>query len=110
VGTLVVRFGREGDLRSSLVGIQIEVNMLLRRVADPPSYRPTRRVQKKRTRYSLIPLTKWEEYHPWPTERALRHYVAEAEAIGFDRVIRRVGRRILIDEREFFRWVDRMNN
>jgi len=57
----------------------------------------------------LIPLTKWPEYYPWPTVPALRQLVFHADSNGFSAVIRRVGRRILIDEAEFFKWIDTMN-
>lgn len=55
------------------------------------------------TRY--IPLTKWNVYHDWPTQGSLRWKVFNAREIGFDRCIKRDGRRILIDERAFFDWV-----
>jgi hypothetical protein len=54
----------------------------------------------------LIPLTEWPKYHPWPTIIALRHLVYNAETNGFHVVIKRVGRRILIDEQAFFEWVE----
>lgn len=54
----------------------------------------------------LIPLTKWNEYHEWPPPGGLRHLVFYADRNGFDKVIRRAGRRVLIDERLFFEWVE----
>ena len=54
----------------------------------------------------LIPLTRWPDHHPWPPLGGLRHLVFHARSNGFDAVIRRVGRRVLIDEAEFFRWVE----
>lgn len=54
----------------------------------------------------LIPLTQWPEYHPWPPLGGLRHLVFNATSNGFDKCIRRVGRRVLIDEAAFFTWVD----
>lgn len=53
----------------------------------------------------VIPLTDWSKYHPWPPLGGLRHLAFHAKQNGFDRVIRRVGRRILIDEDAFFDWV-----
>ena len=53
----------------------------------------------------FIPLTKWPEYHPWPTVQGLRYYVFNGDLNGFDQVIHRVGRRILIDEAAFFDWI-----
>ena len=57
----------------------------------------------------LIPLTLWNEYHAWPPVGGLRHLVFHADSNGFDRCIRRVGRRVLIDEAAFFQWVEAQN-
>lgn len=54
----------------------------------------------------LIPLTDWPNHHPWPPLGGLRHLVFHAKTNGFERVIKRVGRRILIDEKAFFAWVE----
>jgi len=58
---------------------------------------------------NLIPLSEWHKHHPWPPIGGLRHLVFNAKTNGFDRVIRKVGGRVLIDEGEFFAWVDRQN-
>jgi hypothetical protein len=55
----------------------------------------------------LIPLTKWSNYHPWPSVGGLRYLVFFAEANGFQSCVRRAGRRVLIDEKAFFEWMDR---
>ncbi len=52
----------------------------------------------------LIPINKWKDEHPWPPEGGLRHLVFHAETNGFKNVIRRIGRRVLIDEAAFFDW------
>lgn len=57
-----------------------------------------------------IPLTAWGVHHPWPPLGGLRHLVFNAKSNGFDTVIRRVGKRILIDEQAFFSWLDQQNN
>jgi hypothetical protein len=54
----------------------------------------------------LIPVTDWSNYHVWPTEGGLRHLIFNAEKNGFDKVVRRVGRRCLINEQAFFEFVD----
>lgn len=54
----------------------------------------------------LIPLTKWGESHQWPPLGGLRHLVFNSKENGFDAVVVRVGRRILLDETAFFAWVD----
>lgn len=57
----------------------------------------------------LIPVTEWPKHHSWPPLGGLRHLVFNAQTNGFDKVIRRVGRRVLIDEQAFFEWVDAQN-
>lgn len=54
----------------------------------------------------LIPVTDWNRYHPWPPLGGLRHLIFNAEKNGFNKVVTRVGRRVLIDEGAFFAWVD----
>ena len=57
----------------------------------------------------LIPVTEWNKHYDWPTLGGLRHLIFFAKTNGFWKVIRRVGRRVLIDERAFFAWVDSVN-
>lgn len=54
----------------------------------------------------LIPVTAWNDYHPWPPIGGLRHLIFHAATNGFDVVVRRCGRRVLIDEHAFFDWVE----
>jgi hypothetical protein len=56
----------------------------------------------------LIPVTHWNQFHPWPPKGGLRHLIFNAQTNGFQAVIRRVGRRVLVDEAAFFSWVERM--
>lgn len=56
-----------------------------------------------------IPLTQWPKYHPWPSIGGLRHLVFFAKTNGFEKVIRRAGRRILLDEQAFFQWLNQQN-
>ncbi len=58
----------------------------------------------------FIPLTKWNEYHPWPPLGGLRHLVFFKKQNGFHRVVKKVGSRILLDEQAFFEWVDEHNS
>lgn len=62
---------------------------------------------KPKTR--LIPLSHWSKYHPWPSVYALRNMLFYSKTNGFYKVVKRVGARVLIDEVEFFKWVDEMN-
>ncbi len=57
----------------------------------------------------LIPATDWPDYHPWPPLGGLRHLIFHAESNGFHEVVKRSGRRVLIDERAFFQWLDEQN-
>ena len=52
----------------------------------------------------LIPATQWPKEHPWPSIGGLRHLIFFAEFNGFNKVVRRIGRRVLIDEAAFFEW------
>lgn len=57
-------------------------------------------------RPQLIPVPHWNKYHPWPPIGGLRHLIFNAESTGFNKVLRRIGRRVLIDEAAFFEWVN----
>jgi len=57
----------------------------------------------------LIPLTDWPNRHAWPPLGGLRHLVFNAKSNGFDAVIRRCGKRILLDEAAFFAWIAQQN-
>ncbi len=57
----------------------------------------------------VIPLTAWPKHHPWPPVGGLRHLVFFADENGFNKVVRRSGRRVLIHEGEFFRWLEKLN-
>ncbi len=58
----------------------------------------------------LIPVTQWNDHHAWPPIGGLRHLIFHADKNGFDTVIRRCGRRVLIDEQAFFQWVEQQSN
>lgn len=57
----------------------------------------------------LIPVTDWKRLHHWPSEAGLRYLIFHAENNGFNQVVNRVGRRVLIDEGAFFQWVAAQN-
>ena len=56
----------------------------------------------------LIPVTDWGKHHPWPPVGGLRHLIFHSKANGFDKAIRRIGRRVLIDEAAFFEWAEKI--
>lgn len=58
----------------------------------------------------LIPVTKWPDYHTWPSVSSLRHLIFNERNNGFNTVVRRVGKRVLLDEQAFFEWVEQQNS
>lgn len=59
---------------------------------------------ESKTPTQLIPVSAWANSHPWPPKGGLRHLIFHAKTNGFADVIRRIGRRVLIDEAAFFEW------
>jgi len=58
----------------------------------------------------LIPVTKWNEYHVWPTIGGLRHLVANSKKKKFEHVVVKASGRVLIDEDAFFQWAKDKEN
>ncbi len=54
----------------------------------------------------LIPVPKWNDHHEYPALGGLRGLIFNRETNGFDKVVKKVGRRVLIDEQAFFTWVE----
>jgi len=50
----------------------------------------------------LIAVSDWNKFHNWPPLGGLRHIRFFCKTNGFERVFKKVGRRVLIDEKEFF--------
>jgi hypothetical protein len=63
--------------------------------------------ENQNTRF--IPVSEWPKHHPWPPVGGLRHLIFFAKTNGFDTVICRVGRRVLIDETKFFDFMRKKN-
>lgn len=57
-------------------------------------------------RAEFIPVPKWEQYHAWPSEAGLRYLIFNRKHNGFDRCVKQVGKRVLIDEQAFVQWVE----
>lgn len=55
----------------------------------------------------LIPVPDWNNHHPWPPVGGLRHLIFNEKTNGFDKVVRRIGRRVLLDEAAFFEWAEK---
>lgn len=58
----------------------------------------------------FIPVKEFAKTHPWPSENALRHLIFNSNDNGFDQVVKRVGRRVLIDEDAFYEWIEKQND
>lgn len=63
--------------------------------------------EENKTPTRLIPVPLWNNFHQWPPIGGLRHLIFNARYNGFNSVIRRAGRRVLIDEQAFFKWVEK---
>lgn len=61
-------------------------------------------MSKNITRY--IPVPSWNKYHEWLTVGGLRHLIHKKDENGFAKVVKKVGKRVLIDEAAFFEWID----
>jgi hypothetical protein len=57
----------------------------------------------------LIPVTDWGKYHAWPPLGGLRHLIFYSKTNGFDVCVKKIGRRVLIDEDKFFEWANTQN-
>ena len=55
----------------------------------------------------LLTVRQFAEKHQWPIG-GLRHLIFYAPN-GFERVIRRCGRKVLLDEQSFFTWINDIN-
>lgn len=56
----------------------------------------------------LIPVPHFNDYHPDPSPSAIR-WMIFTNKNGFNRCVVRRGRRVLIDEVEYFRWLEEIN-
>ena len=56
----------------------------------------------------LIPVPQFNKYHPDPSPGAIRWMIFK-NTRGFRRCVVRRGKRVLIDEVEYFKWLDENN-
>ena len=61
------------------------------------------------TQTKLIPVTEFSKIHGWPPIGGLRHLIFNEHKNGFHKCVRRIGKRVLINESEFFKWVEEVN-
>lgn len=57
----------------------------------------------------LMTIKEFTDRNPWPTEKGIRQYIFRAHENGMEVCLTRSGRRVLIDEEAFWRWI-RMPN
>ena len=62
-------------------------------------------MNQTQTQTRLIPITDWNQYHPWPPTGGLRHLRFHESAKRFSGAFVKVGRRVLVDEAKFFECV-----
>ncbi len=59
---------------------------------------------------TLLTVAQFCERHPFATEGSIRALIFHGPENGFDKVVRRINRRVLIDEAAFFVWLDARNS
>lgn len=64
---------------------------------------------KENERGRLIPVTLWNKYHIYPTIPGLRHLIFTCPK-GFEKVVKKVNGRVLIDENAWFNFVEEENS
>ena len=69
----------------------------------------TKQANEVQPKERLIPVTKWNDYYDFPKLGGLRALIFNENKNGFSKVVRRVGRRVLIKEDAFFAWVEETN-
>lgn len=61
-------------------------------------------LKEEKEKGRLIPLVHWNDYHDYPTVSQLRWMRFTSYQTGFDKCLRKIGRRLYIVEDEFFEW------
>ena len=57
----------------------------------------------------LLTVTQFVNKHQFATHGGLRHLIFNASSNGFEKVIKRMGRRVLLEEKAFFEWIEENN-
>lgn len=72
--------------------------------------KPTHNLNVAKTaQRTLLTVRQFCERHPAFTQGGVRWMLFNREQNGLDRAVVKVGRRVLIDVSEFFRWIDEQN-
>lgn len=58
----------------------------------------------------LLTVRQFSTCHPAFPEGGLRYLIFNGARTGFDKCIKRVGRKVLLDEQEFFLWIEKQNH
>lgn len=58
---------------------------------------------------NLIHIKDWKNHHNVPSESMLRKLVFHEETNGFSYAVRRVGRKVYLDEEKVFEWIEQQN-
>lgn len=74
------------------------------------SVNPAKNDSKEPIQNRLIPVTQWNKFYDWPSVGGLRHLIYYENTNGFNKCVRRAGRRVLIDEKAFFEWISASRN
>lgn len=55
-----------------------------------------------------LTVSSWNSHHDWPRIGGLRNLIFNRKTNGFDqfKVVKKIGKRVLIDEAAFFEWVE----
>lgn len=57
----------------------------------------------------LILVTDWNKYFEYPKLGTLRRLIFDSNKNGFNQVLRRINKRVLISVPEYYKWVDKIN-
>lgn len=66
-------------------------------------------MQDTNNQTALLTVKQFAEKHPAFTEGGLRYLIFHAEETGLIIALRRIGRRVLIEEKGFFEWIEHQN-
>ena len=53
-----------------------------------------------------IPVSKWNDYFNYPSEKALRQIIFFKKKNGFEKVLRKIGGRLYICKKDYLEWVE----
>lgn len=77
--------------------------VLLRILTDRYPEKP----QEEQKSKSFLTIKQLIRKYPWLTEGTVRWYITKKNENGFDKVLKKVGKKILIDEEKFLLWIDK---